>query len=140
MTDTRHFVIPGEPQGKGRPRSTHLGRVYTPGRTRAYEKMVQYYYNACCHYEPFGRDVPLVITIKATFAPPKRTPKKRLRDMLLNLIFPTKKPDWDNIGKIICDSCNGIAWHDDSQITTAHVYKRYGTESVVEVWISKEDV
>lgn len=26
----------------------------------------------------------------------------------------TKKPDWDNIGKIVCDSLNNIAYHDDT--------------------------
>lgn len=137
---TRHFTIPGEPQGKGRPRFMRNGHAYTPSKTAAYESIVRACYTAACKSEPFQEGVPLVVTITAYFAPPKSTPKKRLMDMILGLLKPTKKPDWDNIGKIICDSLNGIAWHDDSQITAAHVYKRYRKDAEVEVWISKEDV
>jgi Holliday junction resolvase RusA-like endonuclease len=41
------------------------------------------------------------------------------------------KPDWDNVGKIVCDALNGVAWHDDAQIVDAHVEKRYGIEPMV---------
>ncbi|WXL80106.1 RusA family crossover junction endodeoxyribonuclease [Clostridium perfringens] len=38
---------------------------------------------------------------------------------------PRKKPDADNIGKIILDSLNGIAYKDDSQIIELSVIKSY---------------
>ena len=139
MSEERHFFIPGDPMGKERPYFAQ-GHVFTRSKTKAYEQAVQFFYLAQCHYPPFPKDVPLCISIKAVFEPPKSTGKKRLRDMLLDMIRPTKRPDWDNIGKITCDSLNKIAYHDDSQITTAHVFKRYGKDAGVEVWISKEDV
>lgn len=39
-------------------------------------------------------------------------------------IIPTalKFGDWDNHAKAICDALNGICYHDDKQITEAHVY------------------
>ena len=40
-------------------------------------------------------------------------------------MFP-KKHDWDNIGKIVCDGLNGVAWHDDKQIFDGMVHKRFG--------------
>ena len=46
--------------------------------------------------------------------------------MLLNLIRPAKKPDCDNIAKIILDSLNGIAYADDKQIISLSVEKYYG--------------
>lgn len=138
-----HFTIPGEPQGKGRPRFTKIGRAYTPGRTAAYESIVRACYWAQVERgyipkEPWPKETPLCVTIDAVFAPAKSTPKKRLEKMLAHIIRPTKKPDWDNIGKIVCDSLNGLAYYDDSQITTAHVYKRYGPEPYVEVSISED--
>ena len=46
---------------------------------------------------------------------------------------PVKKPDVDNILKIVMDGLNGIAYPDDKQITDAHVKKRYSSEPRVEV-------
>ena len=46
--------------------------------------------------------------------------------MLDGLIRPTKKPDWDNIGKVVCDALNGIAYRDDAQIVDSMVRKFYG--------------
>lgn len=45
--------------------------------------------------------------------------------MLAGQEQPTKKPDWDNIGKIICDALNGIAYADDSQIVLGQMVKKY---------------
>ena len=36
--------------------------------------------------------------------------------MLNGRLFPTKKPDADNIIKVILDALNGLAYRDDSQI------------------------
>lgn len=38
----------------------------------------------------------------------------------------TARPDWDNLGKVISDGLNGIAYNDDAQICDARVAKRYG--------------
>lgn len=138
MMDCRIFTVTGAPQGKERPRFTKIGRTYTPSKTAAYESIIRACYLAKYKGEPFPKDTALCITIMAVFQPPKSTPKKWLARMLEHVIRPIKKPDWDNIGKVVCDSLNGHAWHDDAQITTAHVYKRYGPEPYVEVAISED--
>ena len=33
------------------------------------------------------------------------------------------KPDWDNIGKAVCDALNGVAYKDDSQASIGSVEK-----------------
>lgn len=38
-----------------------------------------------------------------------------------------KVPDWDNVGKIICDAMNDYILKDDKQIVRAVVEKRYST-------------
>ncbi len=55
--------------------------------------------------------------------------------MLNGIIRPTKRPDFDNIGKIICDSLNMIAYHDDSAIVDGRVRKFYSDVPRVEVII-----
>ena len=49
--------------------------------------------------------------------------------MLENEISPTKKPDIDNIAKVLLDSINKYVIKDDSQVTKISVEKRYAEES-----------
>ena len=58
--------------------------------------------------------------------------------MLANLILPTKKPDCDNIAKIVLDALNQIAYKDDSQVIELSVRKQYASEAKVSVHI--EDI
>ena len=59
--------------------------------------------------------------------------------MLKGKIRPTKKPDLDNISKVICDgiSHQGRIWYDDSQVVSECIVKHYSRQPRVEVVISK---
>ena len=59
--------------------------------------------------------------------------------MLKGLIKPTKKPDLDNISKVICDAIShqGGIWHDDSQIASEMLSKYYSDKPRVEVCIEE---
>lgn len=59
---------------------------------------------------------PLSLTVIAFFKKPKKTSYKD---------FPEVKPDWDNIGKLVSDALNGIAYSDDAHIVDACVKKRW---------------
>lgn len=37
-----------------------------------------------------------------------------------------RKSDWDNIGKLVCDALNGVAYDDDKCVCDARVVKLYG--------------
>lgn len=137
--EVRHFVIPGEPVGKGRPRFSRNGHAYTPEATVSYENLVKLEYERQVGAEPFAKGVPLVLTINAMYSIPASTGKKQRQLMLSGAIFPTKKPDCDNIIKIVADALNGLAYYDDSQLSTVSVVKRYDPMPRVEVWISEED-
>ena len=50
-------------------------------------------------------------------------------------IRPTKKPDFDNIAKIVCDSLNTIAYKDDSQVIDGQVRKFYSEKPRIVVKI-----
>lgn len=64
----------------------------------------------------FSKDEPLEISIIALFSIPKYVNKKTKELMINGYVFPTKKPDGDNIIKAILDALNGAAYRDDSQI------------------------
>lgn len=132
------FTIAGEPMGKGRPQfSTYGGRMTarTPRRTVSYENLVKMEYKAQTGPR-FPDDAMLSVRIFAFFSTPKSVSKKKLFAMLDRLLRPIKKPDWDNIGKIVCDALNGIAYRDDSQIVDGLVRKFYAETPRVIVEIS----
>lgn len=139
------FTIPGAPQGKARPKVVRRGnftQTYTPEKTVNYEALVKLSYQQAANGFFLGEGVPVVVRIDAYYDTPKAASKKKLRDMLAGLISPTKKPDWDNIGKIVCDALNGIAWKDDAQIVDGRVIKHYSEHPHTDVMIleaSNED-
>lgn len=47
------------------------------------------------------------------------------------LNLSSKKPDMDNIAKIILDSLNGIAYEDDKQVVELHLYKQFAEQGKV---------
>ena len=134
------FTIPGEPQGKARPRVVRNGdftRAYTPEKTASYENLVRLEYQSQCGNRFYDKEIPLAVTITAHFAPPASASKRKLAAMLDKLLFPMKKPDLDNVAKIVCDALNGIAYHDDAQIVALHVRKLYAVMPEVDVEISE---
>ena len=129
------FEVPGEIVGKERPRvNMYTGRVYTPGKTKDYELLVQQYFKMKYpRYEMLeGR---LSINIIAYLKIPKSTSKAKVEKMLENKISPTKKPDVDNIAKSILDAMNNFVFKDDNQVSKISVEKRFALEekAVIEV-------
>jgi Holliday junction resolvase RusA-like endonuclease len=128
------FTIPGEAQGKGRARSTATGRHYTPAKTRNNEAFIK-----LCAMQAMGSDPPITgacrVKILVMVGIPKSTSKKKEQQMLNGFIFPTKKPDCDNILKSVLDACNGIVYVDDVQVIRVEVQKAYSSQPMTEVYI-----
>ena len=126
-------VIYGEPQAKGRPRFAKRGNfisTYTPKETLSYENLVKVEYREqCANYYP---EKELTCEITAYFGIPKSTSKKKEKFMIEKEIRPMKKPDIDNIAKIILDALNGVAYKDDTQIVNLIVRKYYSDRPRIE--------
>ena len=129
-----NFIIPGEPTGKARPRVTRFG-THNTEKTILYENLVK-----MCYQTQIGlyTEKPLHISIVAKYGIPKSTPKKNIRPMLDGIIKPCKKPDADNIAKIILDALNGVAYKDDTQVYSLVVIKKYAETPQVEVFIQED--
>lgn len=80
------------------------------------------------------------VKITAVFEIPKSKSKKFRSAALALKELPTKKPDADNVAKIVCDSVNGILWDDDCQIVELSVKKIYGEAPRVEMEVEKVEV
>ncbi len=122
------FTVIGKPQGKARPRfDGRRGIIYTPKNTSDYEKQIRRTYIAAggCM---LSETAPIKVTIIAQYLKAKSSRK----------VQPTLKPDWDNVGKAVCDALNGIAYKDDSQIIQAEVYKIWALDGVPKVVVKIE--
>lgn len=132
------FTVFGEPQGKARPRFTRMGRAYTPKKTADYEKYIQEVFMDCYPRWSKPLETDLKMTVIALFEPAESYSKRKKADCLEGLIRPHKKPDLDNIAKVVLDALNGLVYVDDKQVTDLRVRKRYDTVARVEIRI-KED-
>lgn len=129
------FFLDGQPQGKQRSRSTKSGRHYTPKTTVDYERWIrEAYINQTdgLNYEPL--ETPVVLSIIAYREIPKATSEKKRKSM----VYCTTKPDWDNIGKVVSDALNGIAWKDDSQIVQGKVIKNWAEHGYIYIDILEQ--
>ncbi len=135
MAEKITFSVPGEPRGKARPRVVK-GHTYTPSGTMSYEAgVVLAYRNRYADRVRWEKGVPLRMRITACYGIPSGTAPKRKSQILKEL--PTKKPDADNIGKIVADALNGIAYYDDAQIVDLQVRKAYAENPCVRVEIQE---
>ena len=122
----RRFIVPGEPKGKMRPRSSSFGghaRIYAPSQQIEYENWIRSCYMDKYGGEPFLKG-PLSVSIEVYVGIPKSATKKNRALMLEGRLVPTKKPDLDNVIKQL-DALNGIAFEDDSCICEISAFKIY---------------
>ena len=128
------FVVPGQPQSKQRSRwSGH--HTYTPKETVTYETYIKEMF--VISYPDFILlEGALRMTVTAWIMIPKSTSKKRAKLMVERAIRPDKRPDWDNIGKVVSDALEGLAYKRDAQIVTGIVYKYYSHQPRLEIEIT----
>lgn len=145
MTDLKpvSFFVPGEPQGKGRPRVRVLpagpGKkpvpmLYTPPETVAYEARVA----VAARDAMQGRELidgPVMIESRIVHGIPQSKSKKWKAQALAGEIPCTKKPDADNVLKAVCDALNGVVFKDDVQVTDGSFRRRWGAIPGVHVRI-----
>ncbi len=118
------FIADIPPTGKARPRHTQRGNVYTPKKTKDAEAQVRFCFSTAGGVT-IPKDVPTVLEVVAYFSIPKSWSGERKRAAMLDEIFPTKKPDADNILKLVADALNGAAYEDDAQVVDMAAKKRF---------------
>ena len=136
------FTVYGVPQGKARARTvrnraTGQTMSYTPEKTVEYENLVRMEYQAQCGDVWLGEKAEIGASIEAYYPIPVSSSNKRREQMAKCIILPVKKPDCDNIAKVVLDALNGIAYRDDAQIAALTVRKFYSVSPRVDVrlWV-----
>lgn len=124
------LTVPGIPMSKQRPRHGN-GNTYTPRETVNYEAVIKWTYISECKNQMLTG--PLSLTLNAYFPIPKGTSNKKRQQMIDHKIGHTKKPDIDNVIKIVMDALNGVAYADDNQITSVIADKWYSEQPRLEI-------
>lgn len=131
---TMRFEVAGEVIGKGRPRFTRSGRTYTPKKTLDYERTIK---RAYLNKYTYLSKKSLRIKICAYLEVAKSHSKVKKQKMLANELQCTKKPDVDNIVKVVLDALNKVAYQDDTQVVELVAIKRWSNESRLKVIIEE---
>lgn len=113
------FDIPIIPVPKARARIGKFGNVYTPTKTRAFEKFVRDF--IAVHYKKEPITSPVSINVVFSLQRPKTCDREK----------PSVKPDLSNLLKAVEDAANGILWKDDSQIVFVQAEKVYGSPGIL---------
>lgn len=123
------FTVPGAPIGKGRPRVTTRGgkfaSMYTPEKTVNYEGLVAHSAKVAMNGMPL-MDGPASVRLEIVCQVPASWSQKKRTQALAGTVYPTTKPDIDNVEKAIFDGLNGVVWRDDVQVVEVSKRKRYG--------------
>jgi Holliday junction resolvase RusA-like endonuclease len=116
--------LSGQPRGKARPRNNPSSTFpYIDPNARKYESQLRY----AATQEMAGRSPtmqPVKMTVEQRFPLLKGFNKKELAAALSGQMWPTKKPDADNILKL-ADCLNKVVFIDDVQVVEASVRKIY---------------
>lgn len=129
------IVLAGAPMGKERVRFVKAtGRTFTPERTVNYESRLALAAQNVMAGRPLFEGA-LRVDIVAFMPVAVSKPRKWQADALSGAIRPTKKPDWDNVGKIL-DALNMVVWIDDSQIVEGQIYKFYSDKPMMAIRVS----
>lgn len=135
------FEIEGEPKGKERARTVMQGgkvHSFTPKATKTYEAQVKAAFEECGG--KMHETAAIKISVEAYYTIPK-SKTGAARERVIVEDRPQKKPDIDNVVKIICDGLNGVAYKDDSQVVEISAAKHWATDDkpCVLVWVHAID-
>lgn len=125
--NTVSFTIPGTPVPKGRPRFARRGSfvtTYTDEKTASYENLVKITAQKAMQGAKLFEEA-VSVAVELYVSPPASWSQKKQRLALDGELFPTSKPDVDNVLKGIFDAMNDIVWTDDKLVCDVNVIKRY---------------
>lgn len=131
------IVVPGNAVGQARPRfNAKQGRTYEPkGSTeeKAYIRMLAAQEVEKRRWKPCPPEMPVEVQITSYRDIPSSKPAWYRDAARFGFVAPLKKPDADNVQKLVYDALNGIIYTDDKQIFSVKYVAKYSEQPRLEV-------
>ena len=128
------LTIPGNPVGKQRARITRRGHAFTPAKTVNYEALVKQTFAAKYpDFVPMPGPVRMILSI---YLMESQETQRKIKKSIAT-IYPTIKPDLDNVFKTCADGLSGLAYVDDKQIISVYAEKKYSLRPCVEIIVAE---
>lgn len=130
------FTVHMVPKAKGRPRFNRRGFTYTPRPTEIAERTFSDQAQAHKPKEPLQHEAHINIKF---YMPIPKSERKWISEVPKSCVaWHTKKPDIDNLGKLVLDVLNKGFLRDDSIIYELWMSKEYSDDPRIEVMIIGE--
>jgi len=131
------FTVPGQAVPWARAGGGKTGHRFTPAKQRSYAGVLKLFCQRAMRGGP-PLTGPIELSVMAEYGWPKSWNEKRRSAP--GAQWKTSKPDGDNLSKIVKDALNTIAWQDDAQVVSLHVWKRYSETPRLVVRIVRMDL
>lgn len=128
--------------GKGRPKFALVGGhavAYTPKKTKEQEEFIRHEFIKHAGTDHADYEGTVRIFIDVGYQISKSKSKKEQEFMRKNYWNVKKKPDLDNVIKLILDALNGVAFKDDSQIISIDATKSWMDDPITFIRLTYND-
>jgi Holliday junction resolvase RusA-like endonuclease len=131
------FFLLGKPVPKGRPQFMRkTGIAFTPKKTVDGEEAVQRVaLSAMLRTKMKAFQGPVEMSVLFIRKPTQSWPRYKRAAAMRGEMWPTSRPDFDNLIKLIADALNGLVYSDDSQIVRSFHEERFGAEDLTVVCV-----
>lgn len=119
------FAIAGDPVAWARPRFNN-GRAFTADRQRGAKDSLSWAIAMGWGKPKIPRETPVSLCVEFVFRAAKKKDIGQLRP---------RRPDIDNLLKLVMDAMQGVVFEDDGQIADVRVMKRWGETSETRIEI-----
>lgn len=140
------FEVPGVPQGKGRHRAGKIIAGPRKGmpiqradpKSVAYEAVILTFARQAMGRHGVSEPLagPLWMRVATFRLPANPVERKWLKEHPQQNMPDVKKPDWDNLGKVVSDALNGVVYADDCAIADGSVVKWVVASGIARIVVS----
>jgi Holliday junction resolvase RusA-like endonuclease len=128
------FTVPGDVRGWARQKPIGYGSSVPDTKSQRYKRVIEKAARSSMRDAQLVRG-PVRLLITAYIAVPASYSRRKREDCLTCRVWPTVKPDFDNIEKVVADALTGVVWLDDKQVVQSAFNKLWAVRGSLHVMV-----